>query len=469
MFSRRLSASPVLRRVARRFGWGLADQAMSSVSNAAVSFYVARELGASQFGAFSLAYVTYSFALNVSRGLATDPLVVRYSNAEPAEWRRAVAKSTGTALTVGLVAGACAMVAAMVLHGTPRLAFLALGLVLPGLMLQDSWRYAFFAAGRGSQAFLNDTVWTLSLLPALGILRVTHHGTVLWFVLAWGLAAAVAACVGSLQARTVPRPAAAWTWVSETRDLGPRYMAENAANSAAGQLRSYGVGIIAGLAAVGYIQAGLLLLGPFMVVLMGISLVTVPEAARVLRRSPRHLEPYCLAVGAGLAVMALAWGVCLLILLPRGLGSVLLGGLWKPAYALVIPFTITIMGAGFQVGSAAGLHALGAARRSLRAMIITSALTLGFSLAGAYAYGADGALGAVRGGALGAWIGALLWWRHLRAGMRESAEIPDGSGWWPRHQDGRRVSPAQALTRWRGSGTRRPDTPATPSGRSEAA
>ena len=299
--SRRLSASPVLRRVARRFGWGLADQAMSSVSNAAVSFYVARELGATQFGAFSLAYVTYSFALNASRGLATDPLVVRYSNADPADVAAGRRRSsTGTALTVGLVAGACAMAAAMVLHGTPRLAFLALGLALPGLLLQDSWRYAFFALGRGGQAFLNDTVWTLSLLPALGLLRVTHHGTVFWFVLAWGAAAAVAACVGPLQARRCPGWPARGRGCRITRDLGPRYLAENAANSGAGQLRTYGVGIIAGLAAVGYLQAGLLLLGPFMVVLMGISLVTVPEAARVLRRSPRHLEPYCLVVAAAL-------------------------------------------------------------------------------------------------------------------------------------------------------------------------
>jgi O-antigen/teichoic acid export membrane protein len=467
-----LSARPVLHRVARRFGWGLADQAMSSVSNAAVSFYVAKELGATQFGAFSLAYVTYSFALNASRGLATDPLVVRYSNVDRDKWRRAVAKSTGTALTVGLVAGTCAMVAAMVLHGTPRLAFLALGLTLPGLLLQDSWRYAFFAAGRGGQAFINDTVWTLSLLPALGVLRVTHHGTVLWFVLAWGVAAAVAACAGSLQARTLPRLPRAWTWVSLTRDLGPRYLAENAANSGAGQLRSYGVGIIAGLTAVGYLQAGLLLLGPFMVVLMGISLVTVPEAARVLRRSPRHLEPYCFVVGAGLAVMALAWGAFLIVALPHGLGNLLLGSLWKPAYALVIPFSLTIMGAGFQVGAAAGLHALGAARRSLRAMIITSATSLAFSLAGAFiagAVGIDGAVGAVRGGALAAWIGAVLWWWYLRAGLRESAEVPDGSGWWPRHQDGRRVSPAQALTRWRGTGTRQPEGPAARSGHSEAA
>ncbi|HEY1822906.1 MAG TPA: hypothetical protein VGG83_23525, partial [Trebonia sp.] len=105
MFSR-LKANPILGKVASRFGWGLGDQAMSSVSNAAVSFYVARELGAASFGAFSLAYVTYSFALNVSRGLATDPLVVRYSNVESDEWRRAVSKSTGTAVLVGLVGGA---------------------------------------------------------------------------------------------------------------------------------------------------------------------------------------------------------------------------------------------------------------------------------------------------------------------------------------------------------------------------
>jgi peptidoglycan biosynthesis protein MviN/MurJ (putative lipid II flippase) len=210
----------------------------------------------------------------------------------------------------------------------------------------------------------------------------------------------------------------------------------------------------------------LLLLGPFMVVLMGISLVTVPEAARVLRRSPRHLGLYCLVVGAVLAGMAMAWGACLLVVLPRGLGSWLLGGLWKPAYELVIPLTITIMGAGFQVGSAAGLHALGAARRSLRAMIITSVISLGLSLLGA---SLGGVVGTCRGGAVAAWIGALLWWRYLRAGIRESAEVPDGSGWWPRRQDGRRVSPAQALTRWHETSARQPDPPTAPSGQSEAA
>ena len=195
-----------IRRAARRMGWGLADQAMCSVSNAAVSFYVARELGAAKFGAFSLAYVTYSFALTASRGLATDPLLVRYSNANLPIWRRAVARCTGTALVTGLLTGACAITAALLLGGTVQLAFLALGLTLPGLLLQDSWRYSFFALGRGSQAFVNDTIWTLTLLPPLVVLRITHHNTVFWFVLAWGAAATVAACIGPLQARVIPRP-----------------------------------------------------------------------------------------------------------------------------------------------------------------------------------------------------------------------------------------------------------------------
>src|SRR5215468_8813843 len=91
----------------RRLGWGVADQVVSSLTNFAVSIYVVHVLGAVQFGAFSLAYVTYGFALNASRGLATDPLLVRFSGADVPTWRRAVTSCTGTAAVTGLVIGAC--------------------------------------------------------------------------------------------------------------------------------------------------------------------------------------------------------------------------------------------------------------------------------------------------------------------------------------------------------------------------
>jgi O-antigen/teichoic acid export membrane protein len=398
-------------------GWGLADQGISSLSNAALSFYMAHQLGAIQFGAFSVVYVTYSFVLNASRGLATEPLLVRFSGARLPAWRRAVSRSTGTSVVVGLVGSVCALAAEMAMGGTLSLAFLALGLVLPGLMLQDSWRYAFFALGRGSQAFLNDAIWTVAMLPAILVLRLMHLKSVFWFVLLWGAAATLAACIGPLQARVLPKPWRAVEWVVDHRDLGPRFLMENTSNAGATQLRAYCIGGIAGLATVGDIQAGILLLGPFMVVFMGISVVTVPEAVRMLHVSVRHLRRYCYLVGCALAATCALWGGVLLIVIPRGLGVLLLGPqLWRPAYQLVIPFTISVMASCFADGFQAGLHALGAARRSLLAMVVSSALYLGTGVVGAYF---DGAFGATCGAAVSTWVGAVLWWMQLHTALRE--------------------------------------------------
>jgi O-antigen/teichoic acid export membrane protein len=409
--------SAVRGQLARRFGWGLGDQMMCSLSNAALSFYVARELGAAQFGAFSIAYVTYSFALNASRGLATDPLIVRYSSAELPKWRRAVANSTGTAAVAGVLTGVIALAAAVVLRGNLGLAFLALGLTLPGLLLQDSWRYAFFALGRGSQAFLNDTIWTLSMLPVLAALRIAHEANVFWFVLAWGGTAGLAAAIGPLQARLTPKFSHSWLWVHLHRDLSARYLAENSANSAASQVRLYAVGAIAGLSSVGVVQAASLLMGPFLVIFMGISLVTVPEAARILRKSPKRFLPYCVIVGVGLAACGLLWGAFIYVALPHGLGQLLLKNLWRSAYPLVPAYTLWVAAGCLIGGATAGLRALGAARRSLRAMLIASALTVLGGVAGAYL---AGAVGTVDGAAASTLTGALVWWWELRMAIRES-------------------------------------------------
>jgi O-antigen/teichoic acid export membrane protein len=393
------------------------DQAVSSLTNFAVVLLAIRTVGSAQFGAFSLAYVTYGFVLSASRGLVTGPLQVRFSGTDLPTWRRAVAECTGTAAVVGLVSGIGVLAAALVLHGTARVAFIALGITLPGLLLQDSWRFAFFALGRGSQAFLNDAIWALALIPALGLLRVTGHQEVFWFILAWGAAAAVAAAAGAWQAGVRPRPARAWEWVRAHRDLGFRYMVESMSINGASQLRTYAVGIIVGLTAIGYLQAAYTLMGPFMVIYLGMTLVTVPEAVRAMRRSLRHLRLFCLLAGVGLAVMSLAWGVMLLVVLPRGFGDWLLGPIWRPAYPLVLPLTISIMGGCIDSGATSGLHALGAARRSLRAGLIAAAIYLVCTVVGTFA---DGLEGSAWGLALGTWVGALVWWGQLRAALRDS-------------------------------------------------
>lgn len=404
----------------RHLSWGIADQGLSSLTNLAVTLSIARTLGAEQFGAFSLAYVTYGFALTASRGLATDPLMVRFGGADLPTWRRAVAGCTGTAVGVGLATSACVLVVAALSRGTTQQAFLALGLMLPGLLLQDSWRYAFFAAGRGSQAFLNDMVWAIALIPALLLVWRTGHENVFWFVLAWGSAAAIAAIVGLLQTRLLPRLSAARRWLSDHRDLGFRYLAEGTSSSAATQLRTYGIGLILGLAAVGYVQAAYTLMGPLMIMMFGTGAVIVPVVAQAYRRSPRQLPIMCLAYGAALAAAALAWGAVLLVALPRGLGDLLLGEVWGPTYPLVPLITLAFMGGSIQAAAGAGLHALGAARRSLRAMLASSVFVLVFGLGGAF-WG--GTVGTALGAAIAAWLGALLWWWQLRTALQEAAHV----------------------------------------------
>ena len=111
-------------------------------------------------------------------------------------------------------------------------------------MLQDSWRYSFFALGRGHHAFINDTVWAVILLPSLVFLKMSGHANVFWFVLAWGTGAAVGAAIAPLQARVMPNLVGATEWLSRHRDLGPRYLAENTGGNAAATLRTYAVSYI---------------------------------------------------------------------------------------------------------------------------------------------------------------------------------------------------------------------------------
>jgi O-antigen/teichoic acid export membrane protein len=427
-------ASPqnLLAMAIRRLGWGVVDQAVSSLTNFAVSIYIVRALGATQFGAFSLAYVTYGFALNASRGLSTDPLMVRFSGVPTRKWRNAVGDCTGTALTVGVLAGICVLAGSLVLTGATRSAFVALGVTLPGLMLQDSWRFSFFAAGRGSHAFLNDSIWGVTLLPALIVLGRTGHANVFTFTLAWGATGGIGALAGIAQARLLPRPGMALKWLRQHGDLGTRYLLEGTSSSVVLQVRGYAIGAILGLASVGYIQAAVTLMGPMTILNLGMGLVTIPEGARVLRRSPHRLPMFCVLVSAGLALAGLAWGAVLLVAVPRGLGGWLLHSAWGPVYPLVLPQVFYLVGGAVGSGAGTGLHALGAARLSLRVTLLGALL----SVVGALAGTSMGTTGTLYGMGIAAWVSALLMWLTFRKAYREYDTEAAAAGHAPKPIDG---------------------------------
>ena len=172
--------------------------------------------------------------LAASRGLATDALAVRYSGEELGPGAGRWPAPPGRRPSVGLVAGAGCVVAGLLLPGSTGAALLGLGLTLPGLLLQDSWRFAFFSPGRARRAFVNDLVWAVVLVPAVRCMVVSGRATVGWFMLAWGGSAGVAAVVGAFQARLVPRATEAVQWLRRHRDLALRYLGESLSLGRAG-------------------------------------------------------------------------------------------------------------------------------------------------------------------------------------------------------------------------------------------
>ena len=416
-----------IHHIVRRLGWGVADQSVSSVGNVLVSLVCAHALGAHAFGAFSLAFVTYAVVLNASRGLSTDPFVVRYSGCAHPVWRRAVVSATGTALVVGIVAGLGSVAVGLLLSagfGSTSLgvAFITLGVGLPGLMLQDSWRFAFFAAGRGQLALVLDLVWTVPAIAGLVGAVLTGRAGIASCMLIFGATATLSALCGVLLARVRPMISQVPAWVRDHRHLGGRYLLENLAVGFSRQLRIIAVGAAAGLAAAGSLRGAEILMGPFLVVLMGIAQVAVPEASQVLAAAPHRLGRFCLLLGGVQAFVAALWGAAMIIVLPLGLGRLLLDDVWHGAYPLVLPSTLGVMLGCLSSGATSGVRALGAAPRSLVAQLTASSLYVVGGGVGAFIGGAEGS---AWGWAAAAALGTLVWWAQLRrAASEHTAAIP---------------------------------------------
>ena len=409
----------------RRLGWGVADQGISSFGNLALGLIVARSLGPQGFGAFSLAYVTFGFLVSASRGPSTDPLLVRFSGTDRAGWRRATKAATATALCFGVVAGIGCIAVGLALPRGAGAGLVALGFGLPGILLQDSYRFAWFAQGRGDKAFVNDALWAVLQLGVVLALDVTGRASVVSCVLTLGATASVAALVGLLQSGVRPAPSRVPAWLVAHRDLGLRYLAENVSIGGARQVRFFAVGALAGLAAVGSIRAAEMLMGPFLVLLSGVSQVAVPEAKVVLDRSPGRLARFCLLLGAVPAVAAAAWGVAVAIVFPLGPGRLLLGDLWGPASTLLVPVTGCMILGCFQNAGTAGVRALGASRRSLSAQLWNAGLYL---LGGTVGAALGGAAGSCWGVLVAGAVGCLIWWYEVRRAIAEHRAEPAAAG-----------------------------------------
>lgn len=407
-------------KMAGRAGWALVDQAISSFTNFALGSLIARSVSADAFGAFTLAFSTYLIILNLARAVGTQPLVIRYSHVDPADWRRGSAAATGTMLAMGVASGAVCIAIGVVIGPPAGAVFLALGFVLPALLVQDAWRFVFFAGGRDRDAVLTDLVWAVSLVAVL--LVVSSFNSVPLAVIGWGVSTLIAALVGMWRSKVVPQPLAFRAWLQEHADLVGRYSAEVIVGLGASQAAIYVVGLTAGLAEAGSIRAAQLLLGPMHVVLQAAHLIAVPEGVRIRRRSPGRFRLAILILGVGLAAVIGAW-VLALSVLPVEIGRFVLGDSWVAARVVLIPLGLSLVFQGLSGGALVGLRVLADAKSSLRARLLDASSGLLLGVGGGLI---GGAIGASWGFAIGAAVSAAIFVTVFLRSERRHREVQVG-------------------------------------------
>jgi O-antigen/teichoic acid export membrane protein len=421
--------SSVSMRLLRNASWNVVDQVLSALTNIVLSIVVARSVTAAGFGAFASAFVVFGISIAVTKSLVGQPLQMRFSDADPDQRREANAAALGCALAMGLAAGLLVAVAAFVVSGSVGSALLALAIVLPGLLVQDSCRMAAFARGRPSLAALIDAVWALVQFGLIAVLHLAGYETVFVLVLAWGGAATVSAVLGLIALNASPQLRAATGWVRRHRDLIRYLLPEYFLGLGAMQFGILLVGVIATASAVGSLRAAQVLLGPLGVLGSAVFQFSVPEVARRQDRSARDRWRFAVAIGGGLGLVTVGY-VALLLVMPGAFGTALFGDSWAGAATVLLAMGCSSVASSLANGPAGVLYGMGQARATFRinltkGPVLVGALLIGTLLAGAV--GAGWAFALVEALILPAWVLTL---RHSLRSVsdRRPAAAHLGSG-----------------------------------------
>lgn len=404
-----------LRAASGRAAWGLGDQVFSSATNFAVNILIARSLGAATFGAFSIAFAAYIVFLSLSRAVNAEPMTIRYSNIPEGEWRIGAGRASATTLAIGVLSSLICLGVSAAVDGDLRASFLALAVTLPGLLHLDMWRFSFFARGKGHLSMLADVLWAVFMIPPFALILAADEPSLFLLAVAWGGSATLAGLTVAIPWGVRPAFTRIREWLSDHRDLTPHFVGEMATISGAGQVAVVGIGLVASLAAVGAYRATYVLFGPLRVIYQGLTLFGVPEAVRVFDESPQRLRRVTRVGAVILAVIALAYGL-FLILIPDAWGEFILGDTWALAEPLAVPFTIGVVGVGISMPTYIGLRVLERAKDTFRTRMIVTGFDSVFTIAGAALGGALGAAWAGRGFLF---LGSGLWWRVYEKRLRE--------------------------------------------------
>lgn len=403
---------------------GALDQVAYSLTNFLVTVLVARQVSGTQFGAYAVLYSSALIGIAVNRGIAAEPLVIRYSATDRSAQERAAGAGLHLSVGVGVIIGllVAAGSATLLPPGSTELG-LTFAAAVPVLIVQDYVRYVGLALRRPMTALTSDLVALALIIASAVLAKVLDTGGAELFVIAWGTAELGGAVVGLAMLR-LPSLSISMRHVRANFDLGLRLGADNFATQLTQQGAAYAVASLSGLAAAAGLRAAQTALTPIAVLTQSLQTAVLPELVRLhARGTGRGVTRVLVRAGVILAAVSAALVVGEVVM-PRRFGTALLGGNWTDGRPLLV-----LLGVGTVAGAVAntavlGLRVFGDAGTTLRSRSVAIGLTLVLVVGGA---AVEGARGAAIGIAVAAVLQTAVWWvgygiSYRRTRRREQIE-----------------------------------------------
>jgi O-antigen/teichoic acid export membrane protein len=364
----------------RRAGITVADQAVSSSSNFAISAVVAHASGPAGLGAFSIAYAAWQLVAGMHRALITDPMAIE-GDARGAEASAGVRSGFGAELMLGLLGTVClgTVGLAVFLAGSRSFSYALLALApwVPALLVQDYWRWVGFMTRRPGRSLANDIVFDCVQAGAFAAVLVSHDNSIWLLVGSWGLGAVAGMLFGMVQNRCLPSLPGGLRLLRQRWAIGRWIAGSSMMSSASSQGYAVVVAALLGPAALGGLNAARnLVSGPAGVLIQAGGSVGLPEASRAYtERGVGGLFSVARRVtAAGLASFALVVGI--VVIWGRPLLSLLYGPRFGHFWGIAVLMGVAYLVSTVILGPILILKTL----RQTRALMIVQAALLVVSL-----------------------------------------------------------------------------------------
>jgi O-antigen/teichoic acid export membrane protein len=368
-------ASVLSRSVGGRIAVGIADSAVSSAGNLGVSIIVAHAASLAEFGVFATAMLVLILATMISRSAHGEVLILKSAESDEAAIATDRQNSTTSVMQLSTFLGSVTVLGGVLvgLMGGPGFSsavvtVIVSGTALPLLCLQEHLRWIEYARAANHRALVNNLLWTICSIVALGIVNVAIPGGVPAYVclFLWAYSTVPGIVYALVRGRMSLRFGGRPEWLRFNRLIAAPLIMDLSLTQATAQGATLIVAALSGAVDMAFIRKGQIWMGPATVATMGLLTALQPVLAqRAAQKGAAAAVRLAFVAGAVAGVTVLVYGV-LVVLLPPEIAHLLVGPGWSGSRPFVWP--LTVLAAASMVGGCLGLaiRTSGLIRRQVR-------------------------------------------------------------------------------------------------------